>query len=171
MIVAGLKIALLVALIALVAVGASAALDAPSRTSTTETIIDAPREEVWGLLMDFESYPEWNPYMKTVQGRPGVGRRLDIRLQPDGGDARDIEAKVFVFKPKRKLRWQNRLLAPGVRDLEYEVIVAPLGPSRAQVTQRARLEGVLMLFADFGSLETGLENMAAALKRRAEAGT
>ena len=50
---------------------------------------------------------------------------------------------MFVLRPPRKLRWQSRTFAPGVRDLEYEIIVAPLGPNRAQVVQRARYEGLL----------------------------
>jgi len=167
----GLILVVVLALIAVLAVGTSAALDAPSRTSTTETVIEAPRENVWRLLLDFDSYSDWNPYMPTVQGRAAVGQTLDIRLEPPGDDAREIEATVFVFKPPRKLRWQSRLLAPGLRDLEYEVIVAPLGRNRAQVVQRARYEGLFVIFADSGSTKAGLESMAAALKRRAEAGT
>jgi len=120
--------------------------------------------------MDFGSYSDWNPYMPSVRGRVAVGRTLDIRLEPPGDDARKIEATVFVFKPPRKLRWQSRLLAPGLRDLEYEVIVAPLGPNRAQVVQRARHEGLLVTLTDSGPTTAGLESMAAALKQRAEAG-
>lgn len=165
-----LKVVLAVALLAVVAVGASAALDRPSQTSTTATAIDAPREEVWRLLMDFDSYPEWNPYMRVVQGRAAVGQELDIRLEPPGGDASEIEATIFVLKPPRKLRWQSRLLAPGLRDLEYEVIVAPLGRNRTQLVQRARHEGLLVVLTDSEPTTAGLERMAAALKRRAEAG-
>jgi hypothetical protein len=162
------KLAVGIALLMLVAVGASAALDAPSRTATTETIVDAPREVVWNVLMDFEAYGEWNPLMPSVEGTAEVGETLDIHLTPPGGPDRDLEAKVYVFKPPRKLRWQSRLLVPGLRDLEYEVIVAPLGPNRAEVTQRARYEGLLVLVSDTGSTTAGLESMAAALKRRAE---
>lgn len=167
----GLILMIVVAVIAVVVIGASAALDAPSRTSTTETMIEAPREKVWRLLMDFDSYSDWNPYMTTVRGRAAVGQTLGIRLEPPGDDAREIEATVFVFKPPRKLRWQSRLIAPGLRDLEYEVIVAPLGPNRAHVVQRARHEGLLVSFADSGPTTAGLERMATALKRRAEAGS
>lgn len=158
-----------VAVIAVVAVGASAAFDAPSRTAATDTVIDAPRELVWRLLMDFDSYPEWNPFMQSVAGRAAVGRTLHIRLTPPGADEQDVEGKIFVFRPPRKLRWQSRLLAPGVRDLEYEVIVAPLGPNRAEVIQRARYEGLLAVFTDIDSTKAGLEAMTAALEHRAEA--
>ena len=165
-----LKAAIAAAVIAVVAVGASAALDRPSRSSVTVTVIDAPRERVWRIVIDFDSYAEWNPYMPSVVGGAAAGRTLDIHLEPPGAGAQDVEASVTVFKPPRKLRWQGRLLAPGLRDLEYEVIVAPLGPSRAEVTQRARYEGLLVTFMDSGPTDAGLERMAAALKRRAESG-
>ena len=165
-----LKAAVVVGLLVLVAVGASAALDAPSRTSTTSTVIEAPRETVWRIVTDFASYPEWNPYMTTVRGTAQVGETLHIRLVTPRHDPRDIEATVFVLKPPRKLRWQSRMFAPGVRDLEYEIIVAPLGPNRAQVVQRARYEGLLAVLVDHEATAAGLERMAAALERRAEAG-
>lgn len=158
----------LIAFLIVVAVGGSAALDGPSRTATAETVIDAPRELVWSVLMDFDAYHEWNPFISSIEGTAQVGRTLDIRLTPPGGSEQGVEARVFVFKPPRKLRWQSRLLAPGLRDLEYEVIVAPLGPSRAQVVQRVRYEGLLVPLTDTGSSVAGLESMAAALERRVE---
>jgi hypothetical protein len=163
-----LRLVLAGAAITVVAVGASAALDRPSRSSSTTTVVQAPREKVWRLVVDFDAYPEWNPYLRSVQGRPAAGSTLEVRLEPRAGDAQDVSASVTVFKPPRKLRWRSRLLGPGVRDFEYEVIVDPLGPNRARVTQRARYEGWLTLLVDADDTRAGLEEMARALKLRAE---
>jgi len=119
--------------------------------------------------MDFDSYPSWNTYMPKVEGRAALGEVLEVRLEPEGGAARDISAEVFTFRPPRKLRWQSRLLVPGLRDIEYEVIVAPLGRARAHVVQRIRHEGILVLFDDTGSTKQSLEALALALERRVEA--
>ncbi len=164
-----LAIAVALAVLLVVSIGMSAALDAPSQTSTTSTVIGAPREVVWGIVMDFPSYPEWNPYM-TVSGDARVGESLAIRLSTPGHGTQDADATVFVLRPPRKLRWQSRTLLPGVRDLEYEIIVAPLGPSRTELVQRARFEGLLAPFVDHGATTDGLERMAAALAQRAETG-
>ena len=120
------------------------------------------------LVVDFDAYPEWNPYMRSVEGRPEVGSTLEVHLEPPGGDGQDVSASVTVFKPPRKLRWKSRLLTPGLRDLEYEVIVEPLGPSRARVEQRARYEGLLTVLVDADDTRAGLVRMARALKLRAE---
>ena len=164
-----LAIAVALAVLLVVSIGMSAALDAPSQTSTTSTVIGAPREVVWDIVTDFPSYPEWNPYM-TVSGDPRVGENLAIRLSTPGHGTQDVDATVFVLRPPRKLRWQSRTLLPGVRDLEYEIIVAPLGPSRTELVQRARFEGLLAPFVDHGATTTGLEGMAAAIAQRAETG-
>ena len=163
-----LKVAVAVAAIAVLAVGASAALDRPARTSSTTTIVDAPREQVWRVLADFDAYPEWNPYIRRVEGRPEEGGTLDLRLEPPGGDAQDVSASVLIFRPPRKIQWQSRLLAPGLRDLEYEVIVEPVGPNRAQVFQQARHEGLLVAFVDEEETRAGLLALSRALKARAE---
>lgn len=152
-----------------VAVAASAALDAPSRSSEAATLINAPRGAVWNTLMEFQSYPRWNPYMRSVRGQAERGGTLEIQLDPPGGGDEEVSAKVYVYKPPRKLRWQSRLLVPGVRDLEYEVIVAPVGRNRTYVVQRARYEGLLAVFVDPESTRGGLVSMARALKLRVEA--
>ncbi len=163
-----LKIAIAVAAVAVLAVGASAALDRPARTSSTTTIVDAPRERVWRVVADFDAYPEWNPYIRRVEGHPEEGGTLEVRLEPPGGEAQDVSASVAIFRPPRKIQWQSRLLVPGLRDLEYEVIIEPIGAHRAEVFQQARHEGLLAVFADEQQTRAGLLAMSRALKSRVE---
>ncbi|MDR7016726.1 hypothetical protein [Acinetobacter sp. 3657] len=33
----------------------------------TEIIINGSSEEVWNTLMDFEAYPEWNPFIINIE--------------------------------------------------------------------------------------------------------
>ena len=32
----------------------------------TSIHINATKEKVWEILMDFEKYPEWNPFIKSI---------------------------------------------------------------------------------------------------------
>lgn len=151
---------------AVLLVGASAALDAPSRSVSTTTIVQAPREDVWRILLDFDDYADWNPYLR-VTGSPVLGGSVDLRFGDESG-ARELEATILVLKPPRKLRLQSRLLAPGIMDVEYEIIVAPVTPRVTKVIQRARDEGVVVPLTSAVPTRAGLEQMAAALARRAE---
>ena len=51
----------------------------------TEIEISAPAERVWELLTDFAAYPQWNPFIRYISGRPVPGERLEVRLEPPGG--------------------------------------------------------------------------------------
>ena len=39
------------------------------RVISTEIEISASDEEVWQVLSDFDAYPEWNPFIKTIEGK------------------------------------------------------------------------------------------------------
>ncbi|MFC2087063.1 SRPBCC family protein [Bacteroidota bacterium] len=47
----------------------------------TEIIIDAPAERIWSILTDFEKFPEWNPFIKSVQGEVKEGEKFTVTLQ------------------------------------------------------------------------------------------
>lgn len=148
---------------------ASAALDAPSRTVTVERVIDAPRERVWTVLSDLTAYEEWNPYVTRASGEVRIDEELRIRLGPPGGNAEDVTVKVLTARFERKLRWVDRLAVPGVRDEEFTFRIVKVSDSRVRLLEDVRVEGLLAPLTDVESTAEGLELMAAALERRAEA--
>src|SRR5438093_8689554 len=50
----------------------------------TEIEIDAPPERVWAVLIDFEKFPDWNPFIRRIHGNALVGSRLDVLLGASG---------------------------------------------------------------------------------------
>ena len=138
----------------------------------SEIQIDAPAERVWKLLTDFDSYPQWNPFIRNIIGQPAPGDRLEVRLAPPGGRAMTFRPKVLTAEPQRELRWLGHLLAPGLFDGEHSFSIQALDENRIRFVQREAFKGLLVpLFAR--SLETntqrGFEEMNRALKERAEA--
>ncbi|WP_396610977.1 SRPBCC family protein [Haloferax sp. S1W] len=75
-----------------------------TRELTTSIEIDAPPERVWDVLVDFDHYHEWNPFMR-VAGRPNEGATLTVHLMPPGGRESVFEPDVTHCEKHRELRW------------------------------------------------------------------
>jgi hypothetical protein len=138
----------------------------------SEIEIDASAKHVWELLTDFASYPEWNPFIRSISGQPAPGERLQARLEPPGGRAMTFKPKVLTAEPNRELRWLGHLLVPGVFDGEHSFTIEALEENRVRFVQREAFKGLLVpLFARSleGNTQRGFEEMNHALKERAEA--
>ena len=161
---------LIVVLIVLggVVLGASAKLDTPSKTSTVNRIIEAPRETVWATLADLDSYADWNPYITEASGDLEEGKEIRLVVMAPGEDSEDATMKVLTARFERKLRIEDRLFLPGVRDEELTFRVIKITPTRVRFEETARLEGLLAPFADLEATTNGLDAMAAALAERVE---
>src|SRR5216683_3317082 len=53
-----------------------------SRHIATSVDVDAPASLVWRILIDFAAYPEWNPFIRRINGKLEVGARLEVTIQP-----------------------------------------------------------------------------------------
>ncbi|MGH3013320.1 MAG: SRPBCC family protein [Gaiellaceae bacterium] len=154
-----------------VAVLASAALDRPSKTISSEVTVEASRETVWRILTDFEGYARWNPLMTTAEGDARLGAHIQVDLRPPGSDTQEVSPEITILRPNRKLAWMSRQLVPGLADREYEVILEPLGDERVRVVMHKRFEGILIPMTSTAEEQVGLDLMAEALKKRAEEAT
>jgi hypothetical protein len=138
----------------------------------SEIEIDASAELVWGVLTDFASFPEWNPFVRKISGEPKVGERLKVRLEPPGGRGITLRPTVLKAEPERELRWLGHLWVSGLFDGEHSLTIHRLGEARVRFVQAETFGGVLVpLFArslDDGT-RRGFEEMNRALKERAEA--
>ena len=74
-----------------------------------EIEIDAEPARVWAVLMDFEAYPDWNPFITSIQGERTVGARLRARLQPAGGRGITMSPSVTVNEPGTAFGWLGKL--------------------------------------------------------------
>ena len=112
------------------AVFVSALSDEPSQTIRVATTANAREREVWRLLTDLEGYTSWNPTIVRADGTLEEGATLDLRFKNGNGDLESREVTVVDVNPIHKLRWQDRLALPGVRDRETTIRVRSFRPGR-----------------------------------------
>lgn len=137
----------------------------------TEIEIEASAERVWAVLVDFASYPDWNPFIRSVSGIPQPGARLQIAVQPSGGKVMRFSPVVLAARTNHELRWLGRVLFPGIFDGEHSFFIEPVGEGKVQFRQCERFSGILVgvLRASLDrDTKRGFEEMNQALKLRAE---
>jgi len=146
-------------------------LKLPTREIRSEIEIDAPPAAVWHVLTDTAAYPEWNPFIRQLDGELRTGATLEVRITPPGARGMRFKPTVLAAETERQLRWLGRFLAPGVFDGEHGFTIEPLADGRTRFVQTERFSGILV--PAFGrTLEktrVGFEQMNATLKSRAEA--
>jgi hypothetical protein len=132
--------------------------------------IDAPPDAVWRVLMDFDAYGDWNPFIRSISGRAEPGETLTVRLEPPGGKGMTIKPKVLAAEPERELRWKGRLLVPGLFDGEHIFHIEPVGEGRSRFVHREEFGGVLvgLVKGILRKTAEGFEQMNVALKQRVE---
>lgn len=135
----------------------------------TEIEIAAGAGRVWEIITGFEKYPEWNPFIRKVEGKPVEGSQLEIHLTTPSGTSRTYRPKVTRVEQEKELRWYGKV--PGFLSGEHVFTIEGLAPDRVRLVHREVFGGLLVPF--FGkSLDTdvrqGFEEMNRALKKRAE---
>ena len=110
-----------------------------------EIEIDAEPARVWAVLMDFEAYPEWNPFITSIQGERTVGAKLRARLQPAGGRGITMTPSVTVNEPGSAFGWLGKLGVPHLFDGAHRFELQPIdGGSRTRFVQSERFRGILL---------------------------
>ena len=132
--------------------------------------IDAPPDVVWGVLLEFDSYPEWNPFVRSIEGVPVEGESLRVRIEPPDSRAMTFEPEVVTVEENRRLVWVGRLFVPFLFDGYHEFHLEPIDRGeRTRLLHRETFRGALVpVLLDRDRIERGFAAMNEAIKDRAE---
>lgn len=144
-----------------------------THTVTSVTVeIDAPAAFVWDVLVDYASYPEWNPYTMAVETTLEIGDRIDLTLpNPDGSEGTMLNREfIRVVDPPHHLRYDTGEEYPGLLGARDQY-VTELGPDRCSYHTTDTLSGELadlVMETNGAWIKAGFDSLAHALKARAE---
>ncbi len=136
-----------------------------------DIVIHADAERVWDILMDFESYPDWNPFIKEIEGNASPSERLRVVLQAEGRKPMVFKPWILVLEPKLEFRWLGNLLLPGIFDGEHIFQIEQADQGAVRFIQQEEFRGLLVPFlmrSIRAASLAGFKAMNEALKRRAE---
>lgn len=89
------------------------------KTIETQILIHATPEKVWSILTNFKAYPEWNPFIKSIEGEVKQGNIIKAKIHPPDGSAMIFKPKVLVFDKNKEFRWLGHLFFAGLFDGEH----------------------------------------------------
>ena len=136
------------------------------KTVTATIEIDAKPAEVWAVLTDLASYPQWNPLFPEASGDLVAGKRITLKSRPSSGRPMTIRPTIVTVEPDAELRWTAR--RPGIIGGEHAFTLTPAsGGTRLQQSETFR--GLLVSVArktraraeaDFRALNEAIKNRA-----------
>lgn len=80
----------------------------------TEILINATPEKVWSILTNFDNYPNWNPFIKSIKGEVKVGNTITIRIEPPESKGMTFKPKILHFETNKELSWLGLLFFAGL---------------------------------------------------------
>jgi hypothetical protein len=140
-------------------------------TFRTTFPVAASAETVWGILVDFDRWSEWNPSVPSISGDARPGSTLAMTLAMPRRPSAKVKAEITEFVPERRFSWHGTIggdrLFAGTRVFEIES--QPDGT--VLVTHVETVTG--LLFPVFRTVMGSAilehhDNLNAALKDRAE---
>lgn len=161
--------AFLLASIIYVATSIAASTSVARKEIRSEIVVNSPASRVWQVLIDFEAYQQWNPFIRKVDGVARQGNRISTQMLL-GNSKMTFHPIILAVEPDKELRWLGHLFIPWIFDGEHSFVIEPLSENQVRLVQREEFNGLLIPF--FASVledaRSGFEGMNRALKERAE---
>lgn len=146
---------------------------ASMREIRTSIEIETEPTVVWDILMDFEAYNEWNPFIRSIDGAAVEGARIDVQLGASGKKPMSFTPVVQETSAPKRFSWLGSVVTKGIFDGKHQFELEEID-SGTRFHQYEEFSGFLapLMLAAIGKTTTrGFEEMNAALKTRAETTT
>mgnify|MGYP003113237647 CR=1 FL=1 len=104
----------------------------------TSITINADLKTVWEVFTDFESYPNWNPFIKSIKGEIAEGKKFHAEI---GGMKFKPTTKVFKLE---EFTWLGRLFIPGIFDGRHSFVFEETKDGKTLMIQKEHFKGILV---------------------------
>lgn len=110
----------------------------------TEILINATPEKVWSILTNFENYPNWNPFIKSIKGDVKVGNKITVRIEPPEAKGMTFKPKILKSETNKELSWLGHLFFAGLFDGEHKFELIDNRNGTTTFKQSEKFKGILV---------------------------
>jgi hypothetical protein len=138
---------------------------------STSITINANSETIWSILMDTESYPQWNSFVRSVNRKFELGKTVTVSLTPPEGSEMIFKPVITTLKENQTLKWRGKLWVKGLFDGEHCFELESISTNKTKFHHYENFNGILVPLLK-KALDTKTKNgfikMNELLKERAE---
>ena len=108
----------------------------------TSIEIAASPESVWGALVEFDRYNDWNPMIQNIQAKPLVGSPVEFEVVLSEAKRMKFKAKMTQVDEPVELNWKGGsvLLASG----KHYFRIVQLGDNSVRLYHGEDFKGLLL---------------------------
>lgn len=139
----------------------------------TEVLINATPEKVWEILINFDNYSQWNPFIKAIKGEVKVGKKIIVRVEPPDSREMIFKPKVLTYDTNKELSWLGHMFFTGLFDGEHKFELIDHKNGTITFKQSEKFKGIFLPFFQKlleNNTRKGFEEMNQKLKELAEHG-
>ena len=114
-------------------------------------------------MTDFESYPDWNPFFRSIEGELREGESLVHHVREPNGNEYPIDATVRLIDPERELHRNGGYW--GILTFDHRYLLEPV-EGGTRLVQKEDYTGVGVLFWDRSWVEPAYSGVNEALRDR-----
>ena len=133
--------------------------------------VAASAETVWGILVDFERWSEWNPSVPSISGDAELGSTVALTLAMPRRPSAKVKATITEFVPERRFCWHGTVGGDRLFAGRREFVIDPQPDGTVLVTHVEDVTGLLypvFRLVMGRTIQEHHDNLNAALKDRAE---
>ena len=134
-------------------------------------MVNSAPEKIWNILINFEEYELWNPFMTKVVGDAKLGSKIMVKIQTVRGKERTYYPIITKFEIDKELRWKGKSFLPGIFDGERIFIIGKSTNNQVSFLHKEIFTGLGVKFVGdkLGKdLKESFDKMNISLKSRAE---
>ncbi len=136
---------------------------ATTKTFHVEVFVPADPEAVWAVLMDTDSYADWNPVFVKVEGQYVEGGTVTSHVRFPDGSVPVMDVSVDVVAEAQELRQSGGV--PGFITFDHRWLLQP-AEGGTKVVQHEVDRGIYLWFWDSSWIEPAYQRVSDALGAR-----
>ncbi|NOD92410.1 hypothetical protein GS636_06385 [Ruegeria sp. HKCCD4884] len=133
------------------------------KTFHVETVIPVSPAAVWAVLIDTQSYPEWNPVFVAVEGELRSGATVKNLVRFPDGSTVDMSATIKGFEEGRELRQYGGTW--GLMTFDHQWLLEPV-EGGTRVIQHEVDRGLILWTWNSDWIEPAYQSVLDALAKR-----